>query len=213
MKKMLFASVFLLLSHSTWAAVPIEGLYIEAFGGWTYLPDNINTIRDTFHFHNTRYQSGYNYGGKIGYKCAPFRFDAELSYLTAKVNRFQINTLQALHPNGNTQAGLGFVSAYYDFSDLSPVLEPYVGLGVGGAWVRSRLYNELPFTPLVFKSNNGVFAYHGTIGITYNFSENYALDASYRYIGTTQADQFGKSLQAHQLSAGIIYRFDEATYK
>jgi opacity protein-like surface antigen len=212
MKKQLIISA-LLVSSVVSAQTPVDGWYAEAFGGYTYLPSNISTTRDTIVYTNGQYDSGYHFGGKVGYKSTPIRYEAEVSYLTTQTKGFDVNGIPQTGVTGNSNATLGFANLYYDLSDLSDSLEPYFGLGIGGAWLDSRFYSTGPLTNNRFKATNTVFAYNATVGITYNFSENYALDASYRYVGSARGDEFGKTFQAHQLSVGAIYRFDVANYK
>jgi len=64
-----------------------------------------------------------------------------------------------------------------------------------------------------FKLVDNEFAYQGTVGLTYNFAENYALNVGYRYIATSHGNSFGKVFQAQVANAGVIYRFDRGNYK
>lgn len=212
MKKTLLSSLFLVSSLS-FAAVPIDGLYGEVFGGYTYMPDNIFTTLNGILFTNVKYNSGYHGGGRLGYKDAPMRYEVEASYLTAFPSRLRVNGFNQTNFSGQTSATTGLINAYYDFPELIATLSPFISGGIGYAYLSSRLYTRGPLGVFQFRATDSVFAYQGSVGLTYNFVSNYALDVAYRYLGTSTAGQFGSTFQAHMASAGVTYRFDGGEYK
>ena len=195
------------------AATPIDGWYSSVFGGYTYLPSNVHH----WHFGTLRsdpsYDGGYDAGGSIGYKSNPMRYEGELTYLNAQTHAFRVNSLKQTGVKGNSDAVLAMANIYYDFPEMVASIQPFLGMGIGYAWVGTRLDSSGPFGLTGFTGSNNVFAYQATTGLTYNFSENYALNIGYRYAVTGHASALGRSFQAHMANVGAIYRFSENRYK
>lgn len=77
-------------------------------------------------------------------------------------------------------------NVYYDFN-TGTEWTPYIGGGLG--WAKVKAENGLSVgkeSDSISKSKNN-FAWNLTAGIAYNFNQNFALDASYRYV------DYGKS--------------------
>jgi opacity protein-like surface antigen len=199
----------LLAAGVTVAATPINGWYTSLFGGYNYLPNNINTALRT----NADYHAGFDAGGSIGYKSNPMRYEGELTYLDANLNKFKISGVDQTGVGGHSEAVLAMANIYYDFKGISAPIQPFIGGGIGYAWVNAKLYGTGPLASTAYTGSNNIFAYQATAGLTYNFAENYALNLGYRYVATTNADNLGKSFQANLANLGAIYRFDEARYK
>lgn len=220
-----FFSAVMLASSLVAAAPPIDGWYASVFGGYTYIPDNVSntTAHTLFPYALLRahpsYNNGWNAGGRVGYQSTPLRYEAEVTYLRANLNKFKINQARQLGVDGDTTGTFGMANVYYDFPEMVPCIAPFLGVGLGYGYVTARFNGRGPIGvlgPLVatrFKVDDSVFAYQATGGFTYNFAENYAVNIAYRYIGTERADQFNKVYQAHLASVGAIYRFDGASYK
>ncbi|CEK10194.1 outer membrane protein [Legionella hackeliae] len=220
-----FFSAAMLASSMVSAAIPIDGWYGSVFGGYTYIPDNVtNTTYYSYYpigylRAHPSYNGGWNGGGRIGYQSMPLRYEAEITYVYANLSGFKINNIHQLGVEGETTGTFGMANVYYDFPEMVPCIAPFLGVGIGYGYVTARLNSSGPLVlaggPVAtrFKIDDGVFAYQGTAGFTYNFAENYAVNLAYRYIGTERADEFGKVFQAHLASVGAIYRFDGASYK
>lgn len=212
MKFVLFSTALLASSIAS-ASTAIDGWYLSAFGGYSHLSSNINTHRfGTFHS-DARYHDGYNAGGRIGFQSNPIRYEFEYTYVNAKAEHFRVNRFEQLGVNGHATANLLMANLYYDFPEMLDAISPFAGIGIGYAFMQTSLNSNGPFYPTLFKETGNAFAYQGTVGLTYNFSENYALNAAYRYTATSNSGHFGKSFQAQMGSVGVIYRFDRATYK
>jgi opacity protein-like surface antigen len=220
--KIAFFSATVLASSLATAATPIDGLYSSVFGGYSYLPDNVSERHHGIKFERASFNNGYNAGYRFGYQTHPLRYEGEFSYLRANVKSFHSNRFPfGLTPgfkrhrnvSGNTSAVLGMGNLYYDFPDMVPCIAPFLGLGLGYGWIETSMGNHSRFTRRHFKGSGSSFAYQGTAGLTYNFTENYALNIAYRYVGTTQVNGLGKVFQGHLASVGVIYRFNEYNYK
>jgi opacity protein-like surface antigen len=205
--------VLFLLPSLAFSAVPIDGWYGSVFGGYAYLPDNIRILQPGAMRTNADYQSGFNAGGNVGYKSNPMRYEGELTYFQADLNRFYVNNLPQIGVTGYNNGILAMANVYYDF--LSPVepLQPFLGVGIGYAFIQAKLNSTGSFGATTYSEHDSVFAYQGTAGLTYNFAENYALSLSYRYLATTNVPCLGKIFQANFANVGATYRFDGDRYK
>lgn len=206
-------TVTLLASTIATAATPVDGWYTNVFGGYTYLPDNISNAASGVFFNGAGYTSGYNVGGRVGYQSNPMRYELEYTYLNATANNFNVNYIGQTGVTGYSSANLAMANVYYDFREILPTLSPFAGAGIGYAFLQARLNSVGPLALTSFSTNENSFAYQGTVGLTYNFAENYALNASYRYVATSSSDGFGKTFQAHMANIGATYHFDYGNYK
>jgi opacity protein-like surface antigen len=211
--RIVFFSAALIASSTVIAAAPIEGWYSSVFGGITFIPDNINVTALGLTRNDGSYENGFHAGGRLGYKSTPLRYEGELTYLSAKLDHFKVNNIRQTGINGHNSAILAMANVYYDFPDMVPAISPFLGAGIGYAYIKAELNSTGPFGNTGYSGANSVFAYQGTAGFTYNFSENYAVNLAYRYIGTQKPDNLGKVFQANLGTAGVVYRFDGAKYK
>ncbi len=214
MKRITFATVALLTTVAASGATPINGWYTSAFGGYTYVPGNIaNTTNFGLPTTNAAFQSGFDAGGSLGFKSNPMRYEGELTYLKANLNHFNINGVSQTNPTGHINAALGLANVYYDFPSITMPIQPFLGAGIGYAWIQDKLNSTGPFGASSLSNANSVFAYQATGGLTYNFAENYALSLGYRYVATTNIAELGQMFQAHVANLGAVYRFDGNNYK
>lgn len=211
--KIKLLSSLLLASGLSYAAAPINGWYGEVFGGYSYMPSNLFATLNGLTFTDVHYNSGYHGGGRFGYKDNPLRYEAEITYITAFPSNFNVNFVRRTSFSGQTSATTGLANIYYDFPELILTLTPYISGGIGYAYVSSRLLSTGPLFVSEFRGTGSAFAYQGSVGIAYNFADNYSLDIAYRYLGTTNIRQIGSQFQAHMASAGATYRFDGVYYK
>lgn len=207
-----FASVALFVSNLALATTPIDGFYASVFGGYTYLPNNIDNYNSGLLRTDATYQDGYHAGGSFGYKANPLRYEGQMTYLTADVKEFRINGLQQSHTNGLSQAILAMANVYYDFPGLIQYVQPYLGVGIGYAWVEVQLNTPNPYYTR-FKQSDSAFAYQGLAGFSFNYAETLSLNIGYRYAATPQIDPLGKHFQAHLATLEAVYRFDGNRYK
>lgn len=197
----------------TLAATPIDGWYSSAFGGYTFMPDNVYVVQPGLLRNHAAYRAGYHVGGRIGFQSNPLRYEGELTYIDANLKGFYINNIRQRGISGDTSALLGMANVYYDFPEMVPAVQPFLGIGIGYGWVEGTLNSTGPFFHSHYNGSNSVFAYQGTAGFTFNFAENYALNIAYRYVGTQKVDNLGKDFQANLGTVGFIYRFNEIIYK
>lgn len=212
--KFAFFSVSFLASSLAVAATPVNGWYSSIFGGYTDVRGNVSTSFLGLHFDDVDYEPGWNAGLRLGYQCDPIRYELEYTYFRANTKHFTINSFDQVGVKGNINANVGMANIYYDFPDvILPTISPFLGVGIGYAYVQTSLQGTGPFGFTLFEVKQGVFAYQGTAGLTFNFEENWALNASYRYLATSNSGDFGRKIQAQLGNVGVVYRFDHSSYK
>jgi opacity protein-like surface antigen len=211
--RIIFFSALLMTPLIGGSATPVDGFYSSIFGGVSYLPNNINTLtHDTSHT-NVYYQTGYHAGGSIGFKSNFLRYEADITYIDARVKKFSANNILGPDAGGRTNTVLTMANVYYDFPDVLPVIEPILGVGLGYGYIDTRLTLHNLATIKHYQMHDNVFSYQLTSGIVYNFSENRAINLAYRYIGTDRSKELGRRFQANSVTIGVMYRFDEFSYK
>ncbi len=204
----------LLLSFtSAFSATPIDGWYSSLFVGYDYIPSNVNKVHNNIRYTDAAHQAGYLAGGNLGYKSNPLRYEAEVSYFNANVSHFSQERVRQNNVGGYNNGISGMANIYYDFPGILSCLEPYVGFGIGYAWLHEQLNNLEPTAKSDFTINSSAFAYQALVGITYNFAENYDLSVGYRYLTTPNLFNFGTTFQSHFAVLGVAYRFDDTRYK
>lgn len=203
-----------LLSSHLFAAIPIDGLYTTAFGGLAVIPGNIDKYISQYNINlnQASYNSGFSAGGSLGYKTAFFRYEAEVTYLDATVKQININQVKTTEVNGDNQGVFAFANVFLDLPyKPANLLQPFIGGGIGYGWLQNN-YSFIN-TPYSEQINNNTFAYQGTAGLGFHFSENYSLSIGYRYLATPHINTLASNFQAHLLNASVIYRFDSCEYK
>lgn len=206
-------SAALLATGLASAATPVDGWYTSVFGGYTYLPDNVNTTTFGVLRNDSSYNGGYNAGGRIGFQSNPIRYEAEYTYLSGDTHFFKVNHIRQIGISGNTSANLIMANIYYDCPEMLPAIAPYLGIGIGYAYIQTSLNSTGPDGATYFNASDNEFAYQATVGLTYNFAENYSANLGYRYAATASAGNFGSMFQAHIANAGVVYHFDKGNYK
>lgn len=211
--KTAFISAAVFAASNAMAAAPIDGWYASAFGGYTYMPGNLSVTVGGLALNDNDYTSGFNAGGRIGFQSYPLRYEAEVTYMQADLDKLYINYASQLGADGENSATLAMANIYYDFPEMVPAVMPFLGVGIGYGWVDGHFHSVGPAALINYQGNDGVFAYQLMAGLTYNFSENYAANIGYRYVSSDRVQELGKVFEAHSASIGVIYRFDEGIYK
>jgi opacity protein-like surface antigen len=213
MMRLAFLPLVLTLPTTLYAATPIDGWYSSLFVGYAYMPSNVNKVYENMRYTDAAHQAGYLAGGNLGYKSNPLRYEGEVSYFNANVSHFSQNYIRQNNVGGYNNGISGMANVYYDFPGVLSAIAPYLGFGIGYAWLHEQLNNLAPSTRTNFTINSSAFAYQALAGLTYNFAENYDLSIGYRYLGTPNLFSFGSRFQSHFAVLGVAYRFDNARYK
>ena len=208
-----FFSAALLASNVLSAAVPIDGWYASLFGGYSYIPNNLSTSTSGYLISYSSFNSGFNAGGRFGYKSNPLRFEGEFTYLHANISGFKINNVPQGNESGDASVPMIMANIYYDFPEIIQSIEPFLGFGIGYSWVSTAFTSASPSPPLIYDNAKSAFTYQGTAGLTFNYAEHFSLDLAYRYLGTDKVGYLGKIFQANLVTVGATYRFDGNRYK
>jgi opacity protein-like surface antigen len=211
--KKYFICAALLATGITNAALPIDGWYGSLFGGYAYMPNNVNKVHHNLLFSHADYKNGYDAGASFGYKCSPMRYEGELTYINSNLDHFKVNRINQTTVHGYNRVGLAMANVYLDLPALIPTIDPFIGIGIGYALEDGLLKSHGPLNRTRFSTTDTMFAYQATGGLTYNFDEAWAFNVAYRYVATERADRFRKPFQASLANAGVVYRFDGDRYK
>jgi OOP family OmpA-OmpF porin len=177
------------------SAQPVTGLYIGA-GVGVNLMNNENvqqiTSGNTTVFPSTKLGSRVGPAGviSVGWGLGNgLRFEAEGDF---RANKF--NTVNA-SSSGNTVASAGgweqkggaMANVLYDFVGLTPIVQPYVGVGVGYMWVDEqnvRAFGDGDSVALG-TSTKGSFAYQAILGVALpvTAAPGLAVTLEYRFMG------------------------------
>jgi OmpA-OmpF porin, OOP family len=116
------------------------------------------------------------------------RFEAEGDYLSNKYYQLSGTGLPGATAGGWEQKFGPMFNVLYDFVGLTPVVQPYVGLGVGYQWVNlqnARGYDALGDSLYLNNATKGSFAYQAILGVALPISAapGLALTAEYRFMG------------------------------
>ncbi len=102
-----------------------------------------------------------------------------------------------------------FLNAYYDIP-TGMAVKPYVGAGIGYARLKGKLKWE--DESLTIKKNK--LAYQVGAGVSYELTQNWAIDAGYRYIDYgkfTKRDEDGEKMKwtadSHNFYLGVRFTF------
>lgn len=99
------------------------------------------------------------------------------------------------------------VNASHDFK--GGAVEPYLSAGIGYADIGCGLTSSID-SSLNYKASHSAFAYQVSAGAALPLGDNFALDARYRYVGssTINDEKFGKfSASSNNFLAGIRISF------
>jgi opacity protein-like surface antigen len=206
MKLTLFNAALLAAGVAS-ASTAVDNKYVSVFGGYTYLSSNIDTYYYGHLLYDVHYFDGYNAGGSVGFQSNPMRYEFQYTYLYADTDRYKVDNRTLLRIDGGTKANVLMGNIYYDFPEMLHAITPFLGVGVGYALMHATLNSTSRFKRPHFNTRQDSFAYQGIAGLTYNFSNRFAINAAYRYLATANNDTWGKPLQAQMADVGLVYRF------
>ena len=126
------------------------------------------------------------FGGAVGFHYpGGTRTELEYRYSTANISAISRTggaSPLALTPADDFEVQLLMSNFYKDF-DNNSVFTPFVGFGVGGAFISNGLGDR-----------DAEFAYQGTAGVAVDVAEGLSFDVSYNYTRTTSLE-FGPDLE------------------
>ncbi|MDZ4737306.1 MAG: outer membrane beta-barrel protein [Rhodospirillaceae bacterium] len=191
MRKLLLATA----AAATIAAVQMpadaraDGFYVGVMGGYSWVQD----VDGDYSYTATPYDltfdldTGYVVGvfGGYGFDFGG-RAELEFAYRSNGINSIDYNEgsgTYALSGDLNVYSLMG--NFWYDFHTGSGFM-PYVGGGIGAAWLVSDDWGFAGSTDPSYSSDSDVaFAYQLGTGVNYAFNETVAVGVGYRFFGTT----------------------------
>lgn len=223
MKKSLLLALFscLLMSGQAVAAEPVLGLYyapkaIVSFGNFDgSIHDDGGSGSLSKSFSETSFGGALAMGYDFDVLCnVPVRLELEFSMLSD----MDVTGFPYTVPT-NAEIGIEtlMVNAYYDFKNDTK-FTPYVGVGVGIAWV--SMEGDLAGVVGFDSYTESNFAWSLNAGISYDITENWSADLGYRYmnvgdaktksltiVGLGTGHLEAKDIVSHQVMLGVRYTF------
>lgn len=193
----------LLANGSAFALHPVQGLYGGILLGFNYTPKT-NLYLPTF-TPGVNVDGTLNYGilgdigGQVGYRWNKYRLEGQFIYNNSPYKSIVVggvtirddsSNTTGVRLEGSTDTGLAMVNGYYDFftSDASRNFIPYVGAGVGYAYVSNNLkiYNkEVVVTAGRIKETNTSPAGQIILGSSYFLDDFTFFGMDVRYFTTS----------------------------
>ncbi|OAB81986.1 P44/Msp2 family outer membrane protein [Wolbachia endosymbiont of Laodelphax striatellus] len=137
-------------------------------------------------------------GGAFGYKMDDIRVDVEGLYSQLAKDTDVVNTSETNVADSLT-AFSGLVNVYYDIAIEDMPITPYVGVGVGAAYISN------PSKAGVVKDQKGFgFAYQAKAGVSYDVTPEIKLFAGARYFGSYGAS-FDKAAKDDAGIKNVVY--------
>ncbi|BDG76028.1 P44/Msp2 family outer membrane protein [Wolbachia endosymbiont of Nasonia vitripennis] len=185
------------LSNSAFSSDPIGPISDEETSYYVRLQYNGEVLPFKTKIDGVTYKSGKDNnsplkasflagGGAFGYKMDDIRVDVEGLYSQLSKDADVVDTSPAVVESLTAFSGL--VNVYYDIAIEDMPITPYVGVGVGAAYVSNPLVTEVTGDK---KSGFG-FAYQAKAGVSYDVTPEIKLYAGARYFGSYGAN-FGKT--------------------
>lgn len=148
------------------------------------------------------YATGFAVSGAAGLDFGLSRVELEIGYRRNDFDRFQGTVL-----SGTNQVVTYLLNGYLVAPMFDPI-KPFVMAGAGLATMYAGGV-KLGATKLSDSTSNSQFAYQAGLGVTYDVSREISLDASYRYLGTSDFDLNGTKVEygSQNLLIGCRYNF------
>ncbi len=192
------------------SAQPVTGLYVGAgLGPDIHTQESIKnlslgsgTLGGLSTSSNAKFNTGFASEASLGWGFGNgFRVEGEGDYLNSASNGFTGGGRGPINGGGREQKYGFMANALYDFVGLTPVVQPYIGAGVGVQWVNWKNFHAYNTGPLAVNgvavgsdglnvTSNGdskaVFAYQAIAGVAFPIAAapGLALTVEYRFLGT-----------------------------
>jgi len=194
-------------------------VYVGARGGWSGLRDTDFALRGG-KVKNEYENKGYNVSAVVGWgakisNSIGYRLEAELGYQSADVESHKVGGRQfGSQAFGKTKTIYGFANAYLDIP-LVARLNGVVGGGVGAGKVKFDNHGiDAPTVGTVMDDSDTVFGYHLDAGLSYDVTDQLALEAMYRYTSFVDVELKARdgaksetNLDSHNVVVGARYGF------
>jgi len=166
------SSVLFLVAAPAFAA----GGYLGIEGGAVW-PEDVSLSGG-----NLSFDTGWSLGAVAGYNFGTWRREGEYAYRSndgsATVSAGTSGVSET--GGGDTVTNALMLNAFYDFRMVSPTVYPYLGAGMGFAWVDQ----EVTTPSFRVDDSDTVFAYQFIAGIGFDLSKAFTMALDYRYFAT-----------------------------
>jgi len=189
-----------------------QTFYVGGEGGWTDLENQRDRNLPPGATARSRFDDGFNVGGKAGYELGPWRFEEEYEYRENDLRSF--NRLGGNVPGarGDRESHAIMTNLLYDFNLGWPVT-PHIGGGLGAVDVIDHVHS--PGLGRIARSDDWELGYQAIGGVRYNVSPQIAVDLDYRYLATTDASfrqaaggaRYRSGYDTHNVVLSAVYRF------
>ena len=198
--------------------------YVEVGGGPMLVEDMDFDVNEDTDQIGVDFDTGFDFGGLVGYDFGAFRLEAEASYREADISELTVGTVGVADgPTGNSGAGLfpanGDVNALsfmlnglFDFGDDDGI-QGFVGGGVGVARVDANATVSAS-SPGAFNDSDSGFAYQVLAGVRAPLNDNWDVGLRYRFFTAPDVglvDTFGRDLdsqfRSHSILGTLTYNF------
>lgn len=156
------------------------------------------------------FDEAFSAGFGVGYKAGWFRADITADW-SPDAHFTATNDPVLGNYTGKITSGTVLANGYLDLGTWSG-FSPYVGGGLGVAYLRTSNFSSAAFPGVVFTGLNTTgLAWAGMAGIAYSLAPNLVADFGYRYLDLGDAiARFGaanelrvKNITAHEIRAGV----------
>ncbi len=198
------------LAFAPSAAAEYDVAYMGLRGSYV-ITDVGSTQGSIFFDFNEEYADGFGAGFFMGWVLdSNFRLEIEGTFRSADLEEVTIvrDDLTAVPAGtvvdvgGDAQTGAAMVNVYYDLHLFDGPVLPWIGAGLGGAYVDYAIDATLPGDPLTVmfdgKDTTWAFAYQFMAGITVPVGEGVSMSLAYRYFQTQDfvyVDVFGEEFE------------------
>jgi opacity protein-like surface antigen len=198
------------LAFAPSAAAEYDVAYMGLRGSYV-ITDVGSTQGSIFFDFNEEYADGFGAGIFMGWVLdSNFRLEIEGTFRSADLEEVTIvrDDLTAVPAGtvvdvgGDAQTGAAMVNVYYDLHLFDGPVLPWIGAGLGGAYVDYAIDATLPGDPLTVmfdgKDTTWAFAYQFMAGITVPVGEGVSMSLAYRYFQTQDfvyVDVFGEEFE------------------
>ena len=155
------------------------GPYFAVEGGVLWLSDSSFDVAG-FNLGDIEFDTGWGIGLAGGYDFGTYRLELEVPYRSTDVDKFTDST-GSTSLSGDVSSTALMVNAFYDFRMISPAVVPYLGAGIGAAYVTADVSDDVG---QVLDDDDTVFAYQFIAGVAFPVSKQLAIDVNYRYFAT-----------------------------
>jgi opacity protein-like surface antigen len=208
----LLAAAACLYGAAPAAAQSNTGFYLEGNLGYAF-PDSVDASASGIDG-EVELKDAFVFGGALGYRFPWVRLELNGSYRKFDTDKIKTQG-QSVSGNGDATAAVGLFNVYLD-PDLGVPVHPYLGGGIGGAYVKLDTGDD---APLRVDDEAGVFAWNLAAGLSFDVTQHVTLSAGYRYLRLEGTD-FSASVAgvntdgvdvddvtSHEILIGLRYTF------